>query len=151
MSWLDHFPNPYANLARWRDMSQLSANVSIADLKLIKTICPQHGLIVRMVQVFVAGIAQELRDRNITYYTPENAQQLIAIIATRSRGCPTTEPLRKGLQFDVARRAARLRGESPGRGDLDSGLEETHRGEPGTEERPGADGTGEGRDDEQVS
>jgi hypothetical protein len=146
MSWLDHFPNPYASLARWRDMSQLSANVAIADLKLIKSVCPQHGLTVRMIQVFVAGIAQELRERNITHYTPENAQQLIAIVATRSRGCPTTQPLRQGLQFDVARRAERLRGESAGCRDQHTSTEETHRGEPCTEEGPGTNGSSQSSD-----
>lgn len=102
MTHLDQLPNPYQHLVKDREMMQHSACVSLADINLIKQVCPEHGLFTRATQVFYNSIAEELRQLNIKHYTPENSNELIAIIKRRVTGrCTDHELVGEGLRPNV--------------------------------------------------
>lgn len=94
MNHLDQLPDPCAGLCPIKETMQHSARVSLADITLIKNICPEKGLFTRMSQLFYHSIAEELRELNITHYTPENVELIITIIKDRlvSRRLPNSQP-----------------------------------------------------------
>lgn len=96
MNHLDALPDPCKDLCRITRTIQHSACVDGEDIALIKKICPEHGLFTRMSQLFYRSIADELRKKNIKYYSPENVQQLFAIIEDRliSRRLSNRKPAR---------------------------------------------------------
>lgn len=92
MSFLHRLPSPYAGLDPVRDLSRLSADISYTDIRYLKHICPEKGLLNRMAQCFFASVAAEARHLNLNYYTPATANELQRIIADRcdfTRRCST--------------------------------------------------------------
>jgi len=73
------------------NMSRLSADISYADKKLIKMVCPKKGILNQITQLFFESICRELREHNITHYSPQNEQHFIQLIKRRA----TVKPPRK--------------------------------------------------------
>ena len=84
----DRLPLPYLHLDSVRDLSRLSADISVQDKNLIKHVCPKKGILNQITQNLFASIAKHLRQNGITYYSPEHEAYLVRLI---SRGCSTIE------------------------------------------------------------
>ena len=98
-----HLKRPYhiKGLDPDKHMSRLSADIFVSDKKLIKLISPCMGLLQQMTQLFFASVANELRERNITYYTPENESRLINIIRRRTATLANRQTLARDVRGRV--------------------------------------------------
>lgn len=92
MSDTNHYhqalPRPYSDPKFERDLSNCTAWVPKRDKDLIRHVCPKRGILNQLVQNLFASIVTNLRDQNITYYSPQNEQYLIRVIL---RGCTAIE------------------------------------------------------------
>ena len=97
-----HLPQAYKGLDPEKHLSHLSSTIWIEDKKLIKHVCPTMGLFQQMSQLFFASIANELRNRNITHYTPENEHKLISIIRRRTATITNRQAVTRHVRGRVA-------------------------------------------------
>lgn len=81
-----YLPSPYGkgNAESNDELSRTSVDLSYADKKTIRSVCPDNGILNRMGQLFFHAIAEDLRRLDIKYYSPQNEQQLIESIRRRT-------------------------------------------------------------------
>ena len=84
---IDHILlNPYRHMnaeQRETNLSRLSADISYEDKEFVRRIFPAKGLFNRLTQIFFHSLVEELKAKNITTYTPENADEFARIINRR--------------------------------------------------------------------
>lgn len=76
-------PDPFANIATGPDF-RLNVDVMTDDIMTIQSVAPSRGVKQRLVASYVRSIADELRKRGITHYSPDNIAVFRAIVQRRN-------------------------------------------------------------------
>ena len=75
--------NPYYGIEE--DISaKATAVLSREDLSIIRGIYPYRGSVQTVLNLFLKAVVDELRAKNITYFTPDNEREFIEIIRRRT-------------------------------------------------------------------
>lgn len=117
--WTDALPRPYSTSDRLRELSRLSADIPYTDKNLIKSVCPKKGVLNQVTQCFFSAICENLREQQITYYSPEHESYLIDLIKSlleHARGykrLTASQSLEQAIASNDRERAARAHSDSP--------------------------------------
>jgi hypothetical protein len=75
--------NPYQGIDL-EVSAKATAVLDKADLLLLKGLNPQRGLIQNLINMFLHSLVEELREKEIFYYTPDNEREFIRIVRRRT-------------------------------------------------------------------
>lgn len=75
--------NPYQGIDEEISV-KATAVLSREDLSLIKGMYPYRGCVQLIVNLYLKAIADELRENNMLYYTPDNERKFIELIRRRT-------------------------------------------------------------------
>jgi len=91
--------NPYRDLDE-NALSRVQANIGKVDKNLLRSVHADAGLFTALVGKLIHALSNDLRNKNITHWTPENEQYLYECINARL-GTDTSTPATP-LSGDVA-------------------------------------------------
>jgi hypothetical protein len=81
---MSELPNPYENELLSPDF-RLNVNVKTEDILTIKSVAPSRGTIQHLIAGYVKSLADELRNKQLASYSPDNFTSFAEIVRRRNQ------------------------------------------------------------------
>lgn len=66
------------------NLHRVSGYMSPEDFALLKAVSPERGIVQLLINLMMADIVEEMRNENLTIWSPENSEKLEEIVRKRT-------------------------------------------------------------------
>lgn len=80
----EYIKNPYADTEEPDELVRVSAMIPRSELALIKSVHPTRGVVQAIINSMFFALIEDMKNNNISYYTPDNERFLIENVRRRT-------------------------------------------------------------------